>query len=56
MTKDMIDQDTAMSSLEREELRLLKLLQQNLEAQLAGVPLYQKYLETKALIASRSAS
>jgi hypothetical protein len=40
-----------MNALRKEELRLLKLLIQNLEAQLLQEPLYQKYMEAKALVA-----
>lgn len=46
--------DKNLSDLEKEELRLLKLLKQNVEAQLLSVPNYCKYLEISALIASRS--
>lgn len=38
-----------MDALKKEELRLLKLLVQNLEAQLMKDATYQKYMEAKAL-------
>ena len=43
-----------MNALQKEELRLLRLLESNQQAQLNDRPLYRRFMETKTLIGSRT--